>query len=105
MPVLKFVTHENTFEGLGGEGAKLALAYRAANAYWLGFESGSIDTTVVSAAFAGADVDGAQVELAVQAIRDDSGAWSVVGAPTLQKTSRARREGVPVDGRELVSIR
>jgi hypothetical protein len=84
MPVLKFVTDENTFEGLGGEGANLLLALRSAKAYWLRFQSGSIDTTVVSAEFAGTDFDGLAVSLEAKATLGDAGTWAVVGSPKLR---------------------
>jgi hypothetical protein len=84
MPVLKFVTDENTFEGLGGEGARLLLGLRSAKAYWLQFQSGSIDSTLVSAEFAGTDFDGLPVTLEAKATLGDAGAWALVGTPKLQ---------------------
>ena len=83
MPVLKLVTDENAFEGLGGEGAALVLAYRNANAYGLNFETGSIDTKAVSAMFSGTGPDGKLGTMAVRAVRA-RGQWVVVGAPRLR---------------------
>ena len=83
MPVIKLVTDENAFEGLGGEGAELVLAYRNANAYGLTFETGSIDTKSVSAMFAGTGPDGQLGTMAIRAVRA-RGRWVVVGAPKLR---------------------
>ncbi len=83
MPVLKLVTDENAFEGLGGEGAALVLGYRNANAFGLTFESGSIDTKAVSAMFSGTGPDGKLGTMAVRAVRA-RGQWVVVGAPRLR---------------------
>ena len=94
MPVLKLVTDENAFEGLGGDGAALVLSYRNANAYGLNFETGSIDTKAVSAMFSGTGPDGRLGTMAIRAVRA-RGKWIVVGAP------RLRTEGGEAAGGEL----
>ena len=86
MPVLKLVTDESAFEGLGGEGASLVLAYRTSNAHGLSFESGSIDTKAVSAMFTGTGPDGKLGSMAVKAVRAGR-KWVVVGAPKLRTES------------------